>query len=284
MRLKSTEPESYLSAMDAFRFHKIGLSNKGEYNTNVLNGPSAFCDDQSGIWDTSCGDRILRQLRQNYSSPGVKQIWLEIGHTYWGVPAGMDIFRKLECPVQKCKLVDIIEGDTVDARLFTQNVIFADVPIAENDAKRSQEEVWIIFILESPYATPNYIQLQGVFNWSMTYRRDSTIVTPYAKWIEDAQNGRAKKIHRNYAFGKSKKVAMFVSNCHADNNRLEYAKELSKFISVDIYGACGNLTCSRKNEIRCFNMLKRDYKFYLAFENANCRGYITEKLFINALR
>lgn len=30
-------------------------------------------------------------------------------------------------------------------------------------------------------------------------------------------------------------------------------------------------------------MLHKDYKFYLAFENANCRHYITEKLFENAL-
>lgn len=30
-------------------------------------------------------------------------------------------------------------------------------------------------------------------------------------------------------------------------------------------------------------MLDADYKFYLAFENANCRDYITEKLY-NALR
>lgn len=52
---------------------------------------------------------------------------------------------------------------------------------------------------------------------------------------------------------------------------------------VDVFGACGKLTCTRDDEDACFNMLKQDYKFYLAFENSNCQYYITEKFFRNAL-
>jgi Glycosyltransferase family 10 (fucosyltransferase) C-term len=75
-----------------------------------------------------------------------------------------------------------------------------------------------------------------------------------------------------------------VSNCNDRNGRLNYARELSKHISVDIYGECGTKTCPRATEKSCFEMLKKEYKFYLAFENSNCRDYITEKFFINALR
>ncbi|CAG5134563.1 unnamed protein product [Candidula unifasciata] len=53
---------------------------------------------------------------------------------------------------------------------------------------------------------------------------------------------------------------------------------------VDIYGSCGTLTCSRTDGDKCFEMLNTDYKFYLSFENSNCRDYITEKFFVNGLK
>jgi glycoprotein 3-alpha-L-fucosyltransferase len=62
-----------------------------------------------------------------------------------------------------------------------------------------------------------------------------------------------------------------------------FAHELAKYIQVDIYGACGTFKCSRTTADKCFDILDRDYKFYLAFENSNCRDYITEKFFVNGL-
>ena len=53
-----------------------------------------------------------------------------------------------------------------------------------------------------------------------------------------------------------------------------------RYISVDTYGQCGELKC----DSCCFQTLQKDYKFYLAFENSNCRDYITEKLFGNAFK
>lgn len=87
---------------------------------------------------------------------------------------------------------------------------------------------------------------------------------------------------KNYAAHKTKKVAWFVSNCAAKNKRLEYAKELKKFIEVDIFGGCGDKKCPRSTESVCFDQLQH-YKFYLSFENSNCVDYITEKFFLNAL-
>ena len=83
---------------------------------------------------------------------------------------------------------------------------------------------------------------------------------------------------KNYAKGKTKLAVMIVSNCNAYNNRLRYALELMKYIPVDVYGFCGFLKLDVLPFHKWQPMLYK-YKFYLAFENSNCRDYITEKFF-----
>jgi hypothetical protein len=61
-----------------------------------------------------------------------------------------------------------------------------------------------------------------------------------------------------------------------------YIKELGKYIQVDVYGKCGTLDC--KDGTDCFKSLSKQYKFFLAFENSNCRDYITDDFFVHGLR
>ena len=73
-----------------------------------------------------------------------------------------------------------------------------------------------------------------------------------------------------------------VSNCNTHSNREDYVELLKKHIPVDVFGACGNLQCTRvddHNSRECDKMLENDYKFYLSFENSFCSGYVTEKFY-----
>ncbi|XP_052101791.1 glycoprotein 3-alpha-L-fucosyltransferase A-like [Mytilus californianus] len=65
---------------------------------------------------------------------------------------------------------------------------------------------------------------------------------------------------------------------------MTYARQLAKYINIDIYGACGTKSCIKSDSKKCLAMIKQNYKFYLAFENSKCLGYYTEKFSQNALR
>ncbi|XP_017019592.1 glycoprotein 3-alpha-L-fucosyltransferase A [Drosophila kikkawai] len=230
-------------------------------------------------------DRITNQLMyvpHNYEqikeSGKLKTILLFNGLGPWNVKKGRDVFLKAKCPVDTCELTanrDLVS--TADMILYKDHYIPTGIRRPSNS-----KQVSMLYYLECPYHTQN-VKVPDAINWTATYRRDSTIVAPYEKWQYYDTKVQQQEQDQNYAVNKTKKVAWFVSNCGARNGRLRYAHELQKHIEVDIYGACGNFKCSRSTADKCFEILDNDYKFYLAFENSNCKDYITEKFFVNAL-
>ncbi|XP_050354776.1 glycoprotein 3-alpha-L-fucosyltransferase A-like [Nymphalis io] len=231
--------------------------------------------------DSPGDDRIVEQLM--YTLPKdedvpIKKILLANGLGAWGVSGGRTEFIRNKCPVDRCTLTaDSREAATADAILYKDH----HTPF---NVKRPINQIWILYYLECPYHTASLRPSSlDVFNWTATYRRDSDIVAPYERWVYHDALNTEKDLERNYAANKTKKVAWFVSNCHARNRRLQYARQLSKFIPVDIYGACGSHHCPRADP-NCLEMLDKEYKFYLAFENSNCRDYVTEKFFVNGLQ
>ena len=106
-----------------------------------------------------------------------------------------------------------------------------------------------------------------------------------------------------------KDILWFVSNCKSPNDRLKLAQELRISLGgrlmIDQFGSCNRLwpkSTPEVNWLLCLLFNKHfiqdlrlgrgrgdwntvnatfyeQYKFYLSFENSNCRDYITEKLF-----
>lgn len=183
-------------------------------------------------------DRITNQLMfvpphydQARAESRNKVVLLYNGLNQWNVRGGREVFVGNKCPVDTCTLTDNRElAAKADMVLYKDHYMSPGV-------RRSLNQVYMIYFLECPYHTQN-APLADVFNWTATYRRDSDVVAPYEKWEYYDPKVKQLEQDRNYAFNKTKKVAWFVSNCNARNNRLQYANELAKYIEVR-----GNVGC-----------------------------------------
>jgi alpha-1,3-fucosyltransferase len=232
------------------------------------------------------------------------------------MPAGISTpLKNAQCPVTSCLFTEdvslINQSDVVVFYIQTMN----NFPI-----NRQTHQRFVFAQLETPISHPlpeifdDERVRYGYFNWTMTYRWDSDIVHrgEYGyiriKTSNNHYNGTGIKArslddwsHQNNAFlnsipnliklpipsqfknaikKKTKLVAWFVSHCSTPIRREEYVRQLSKFITIDIFGGCNNRNCPGIfTPFRCNEMLRTDYKFYLALENSWCKDYVTEKLY-----
>lgn len=180
---------------------------------------------------------------------------------------------------------DLHRADAVVFHLhFTRNP-------SELPARNRADQRWIFLTDESPYHTflhghQSLSNYDGLFNWSMSYRMDSDVPVPYGRMIRVSDNFSTRRLDA-IVRTKTKLVAIMGSNCGGRNGRWSYVKALKSSLcdDLDILGRCldGNRTV-------CPGHFDRDcpalgaYKFYLSFENSNCREYLTEKVFWNAYR
>lgn len=199
-----------------------------------------------------------------------------------------------EFPEPKCKLSSSfnlgeanLNLSNFDAMIYAhdydgRNAILTEIP---GNVKQ------IYYLLEPPRKSSLSFYKYSIVS---SYYRGSDIVIPYSKWVSFDNdkldyfydgNRPQNKIVRNFIAGKTKFAVAVISNCNTNNNRWRYIYELQKYISIDIFGRCGTaLPCEISKSTKCLRNIVSEYKFYLSFENSNCRDYITEKLFTNALK
>ncbi|KAK2712723.1 hypothetical protein QYM36_011421 [Artemia franciscana] len=140
---------------------------------------------------------------------------------------------------------------------------------------RLSHQRYVFFSMESPENFKIENSYDNYFNWTMTYRTDSDIL-----WLYGEIKKREKPIAKEFKkFTKDKWVAWMVSNCLTSSGREKYVEELRKHVPVEIYGKCGSNSCPKTLGKECYEIIEKDYKFYLSFENSLCKDYVTEKLF-----
>lgn len=197
-------------------------------------------------------------------------------------------------PLDNCKYtcrwstnkLDYSKSDAVLFHLYN-NQQNKDFVLRDLPERHSVDQKWILMAREpQAFFHPRQLQLlKDKFNLTMTFQSDSDVVIPYGSYWNHSPASLAyrKNMRLEYMAGKDKMVAWLVSNCKTSSRREDYVKQLQKHISVDVYGRCGNLTTDTNSANGFRDQIAKQYKFYIAFENADCDDYISEK-FWNSLR
>lgn len=219
---------------------------------------------------------------------------------------GQDTFIKRKCQFQNC----FVSRDETylknihdfDAILFLGSEL-SNLPVVPNVRYDNQKYVFVS--VESTAANPVIKEFNAFFNWTWTYKLNSDICSndivvrnKYNEVIGPAQNMHWIKYSKRKSISQyiktklgTKKIAgiWFSSRCSTSSKREDYIKELQKELlfeyKLDLRkcGRCGEYTCAKQKNDYCMSKVESDYYFYLAFENAICEDFVTERV-VNALQ
>nr|XP_053636092.1 alpha-(1,3)-fucosyltransferase C-like [Cherax quadricarinatus] len=223
------------------------------------------------------------------------------------------------CPKWKCNVtMDRSYAGTADAIILPA---LGFRPSNLPRMPRPQYQRWVFLEMEPPtgiYAVEGANNLRAhnmshIVNWTMTYHSESDIVGFYGFFLSlgttvmplrpnlMSQHGEAMRRYKTAleqgdtlekvmgpswrSFVKRPRVVAWMSShCPTNSRREEYVAELSKYITVDKYGACGDKECKKYSTgpllHSCWkNVITGNYSFYLSMENNLCDEYITEKVY-----
>lgn len=159
-----------------------------------------------------------------------------------------------------------------------------DNPMPET---RTPNQVWAVLSWEPMVFMWGKIK-PNTFNWTMLYRREATVYTPFTSFFkmtpEELKTSKKPKVTEMFLRQKTKFAATMVSNCYDQAKRYKIIRELQRYVEVDYFGSCtGRMLCPHGvPTTACGEKYLKEYKFYLAFENSFCRDYVSEKYW-NAL-
>lgn len=195
-----------------------------------------------------------------------------------------EIREKLLSCKTSCEVTsDRAQFKSVDALLFHHgDLVRSDLP-----PSRLKHQPWILFTLEPTSLIQGNMNWWGrIFNWTMSYRTYSTIFNPYGFYLNETRLKSFKELAVSYKT-RTKDMFAVISRCHDDARRYKIIDELNNHFKVDVYGRCSpnKLKCDAQSGFYCIPSKEIEkYKFRLAFENGNCRDYITEKYWTSLLQ
>lgn len=146
----------------------------------------------------------------------------------------------------------------------------------DDDIEKLDNQIWISWSMECEenHSCLRDPEVTNLFDLHMNYHLDSDIPCLYH------HNFNEKLMKGNTLLHKENKVCMFISSMVNQSKRLDYIKELMKYINIDSYGSwlknkSRTVDLGRSTKLEVYSK----YKFVIAFENAIYPDYVTEKLY-----
>lgn len=188
----------------------------------------------------------------------------------------------LICPQSRC-LLKAADNPSAKARAVVFNPLR---PISRMPVSKPAGQLWVYsFLFEAPntHQGPKQMtaRLSSKIDLTMTFLPGSDIFRPYQAMLPltsdvPPPDSRADPSKKKYL------LVWTVSNCGVGPRNTLF-KELQSRLGSDrvhLYGGCGKKhPCRNRFDTDCEINFYSDYKFYAAFENSRCSGYITEKFY-----
>ena len=267
--------------------HHILRNNNGQFSNQIQSAINIYRQLQknyrkslavipqpSYMYNTNKNHVTLGPSIQSPSDSRVKRVlvWTKFFNYEW-VPDIMCKGQEKYC-IKSTDKGDLLKSDAV---------LFHPFNIRNLPEHRLPEQRWVYCVWEAPKNVlaifQNAEDYSGIFNWTSTYRWDSDFPTPYyrsAARKNPLDLKQYKSLLSEIMRKKTRLVAALISNCNTfTTQRIKFIEKLKLYIQLDFYGSCGDMECGSSEQ--CREQLSK-YKFYLSFENSNCRDYITEKV------
>ncbi|XP_053092788.1 4-galactosyl-N-acetylglucosaminide 3-alpha-L-fucosyltransferase 9-like [Pangasianodon hypophthalmus] len=208
---------------------------------------------------------VLEENKENHDLDTVILIWSwPFGYKFKGESCS-PLFG-----IKGCHFTDDrSQYDKAHGVMFHHRDIGGDLPNLLN-TPRPPHQKWVWMNMESPDNSQRWTGLDGLFNLTANYRRDSDVWVPYGRITEASEKDKTFNIPP-----KDKLVCWIVSNWNPNFRRVKYFNELNKHIKIEVYGRHFNRSISNDDYISTLSSCK----FYLSFENSIHKDYFTEKLF-----
>lgn len=149
---------------------------------------------------------------------------------------------------------------------------------------RPPAQKWIWLSLEPPANNGPLAAYDGVFNWTMSYRRDADVPIPYGRLVPraaaSAPAGDEDDVDYVVPSNKTHLVCWVVSNYKSRHKRSKVYQRLKQVTKVQVYGRWVRRPLSNSDLLPTISRCH----FYLAFENSQSVDYVTEKLWRNSFQ